>query len=96
MNTTSSTVTFHLPLALREFAGQQETVRVQGQDVGQALSALIETYPLVGARLLEHGGMLRRHVNLFLGEHNVRDLQGLETPLCTGDEIFIIPAVAGG
>jgi molybdopterin synthase sulfur carrier subunit len=96
MNAPAGTVTLHLPLALREFAGNRETVQLGARTVGEAVAALAETYPLAGARVLEHGGSVRRHVNLFLGEKNIRDLRGLDTPLSSGDHIFIIPAVAGG
>ncbi len=92
----ADTVIFLLPPALREFAGGEEKVRVHGQSVGEALLALAAAYPLVGARVMGPGGELRRHVNLFLGERNIRDLQGLDTRLSAGDAIFVIPAVAGG
>lgn len=92
----SGTVIVHLPPALREFARGQENVRVQGQSVREALLALAAEHPLVGTRLMGPGGELRRHVNLFIGECNVRDLQRLDTRLSAGDTIFVIPAVAGG
>lgn len=89
-------VIFHLPPALREFAGGKEKVRVHGPSMGEALLGLAAAYPLVGARIMGPGGELRRHVNLFVGERNIRDLQGLDTRLAAGDTIFVIPAVAGG
>lgn len=96
MNATEPQVILHLPLALREFTGGQDRLHLPGRNVAGVLEALRARYPLVGARVLEAGGGLRRHVNLFLGEQNVRDLQGLDTPLVAGDELFLIPAVAGG
>lgn len=96
MTMPADTVTVHLPLALREFAGGRATIALAGDTVRQVLDELAAAYPLAGARVLGTEGELRRYVNVFLGEVNVRDLQGLETPLSTGDEIFIIPAVAGG
>ncbi|MCW8846308.1 MAG: MoaD/ThiS family protein [Gammaproteobacteria bacterium] len=92
----AGTIMFQLPTALREFAQGQENVNVHGQSVGEALQALAAEHPLVGSRIIGPGGELRRHVNLFLGERNVRDLQGLDTRVAAGDTIFIIPAVAGG
>lgn len=89
-------IIFQLPPALREFARGQENVSVDGRSVGEALLALAAEHPLVGARIMGPGGELRRHVNLFLGERNVRDLQSLDTRVAAGDTIFIIPAVAGG
>ena len=96
MSSHRDTVTVHLPLALREFAGGQERIAVAGESVGLALNELARQHPLVAARILGPDGELRRYVNVFLGETNVRDLQGLDTPLATGDSLFIIPAVAGG
>ena len=96
MNGPVEKVTVHLPLALREFVGGQERITVAGGTVRQALGELARKHPLAGARILGPEGNLRRHVNVFLGEINVRDRQGLESRIETGDEIFIIPAVAGG
>ena len=96
MNEPANMVTVHLPLALREFVGGQERIAVAGGTVRQALGELAREHPLAGARILGPEGNLRRHVNVFLGEINVRDRQGLESRIETGDEIFIIPAVAGG
>lgn len=96
MSVTDPIVILHLPLALREFADGRDRLSLPGARVSGMLRALQAGFPLVGARVLEAGGGLRRHVNLFLGEQNIRDLQGMETPLSEGDELFLIPAVAGG
>jgi molybdopterin converting factor small subunit len=96
MNGPGDKVTVHLPLALREFVGGQVTIKVAAGTVGQALRELAREYPLAGARILGPEGDLRRYVNVFLGEVNVRDRQGLDSLIENGDEIFIIPAVAGG
>lgn len=96
MSSPAGTATVYLPLALREFAGGQETIAVVGETVGRVLNELARQHPLVAARILGPDGELRRYVNVFQGESNVRDLQGLDTPVATGDSLFIIPAVAGG
>ncbi len=96
MNGSADKVTVHLPLALREFVGGQVTITVAGGTVRQVLLELTREYPLAGARILGPEGDLRRHVNVFIGEENVRDRQGLDSPIEKGDEIYVIPAVAGG
>lgn len=96
MKGSADKVTVHLPLALREFVGGQVTITVAGGTVRQVLLELTREYPLAGARILGPEGDLRRHVNVFLGEINVRDRQGLDSVIENGDELFIIPAVAGG
>lgn len=96
MKTPGDKVIVHLPLALREFADGQARIAVTGATVRDVLDALATDYPLAGARILGPEGELRRYVNVFLGEANVRDIQGLDSRLEPGDELFIIPAVAGG
>ncbi|MDH3401901.1 MAG: MoaD/ThiS family protein [Chromatiales bacterium] len=96
MNGSADKVTVHLPLALREFVGGQVTITVAGDTLRQVLFELAREYPLAGARILGPEGDLRRHVNVFIGEVNVRDRQGLDSLIEKGDEIYVIPAVAGG
>jgi molybdopterin converting factor small subunit len=82
-----------LPTVLRPFAGGAERVEVEGQTVAEAFAAL--DAPL-RRRLTDEQGAIRRHVNIYLGDDNIRDLDGLKTPLKDGDELLILPSVAGG
>jgi molybdopterin synthase sulfur carrier subunit len=84
--------TVHLPAALSGHAGGQRRVRVAGATVGGVLAALGAAHPGVGQRVLDDQGVLRRHVN---GE-SIRYLDGVETPVADGDEVWILPAVSGG
>jgi molybdopterin synthase sulfur carrier subunit len=82
-----------LPAVLRPFARGAERVEVSGATVGAVFAALED--PL-RRRLLDDQGGLRRHVNVFLGEDNVRDLSDLSTPVSDADELLVLPAVSGG
>jgi adenylyltransferase/sulfurtransferase len=64
--------------------------------VSEALDDLLMNYPALQPHLLNGQGELRPFVNLFLGEENIKDLQGVETPLDEGDRLILIPSIAGG
>ncbi|WP_329001573.1 MoaD/ThiS family protein [Kribbella sp. NBC_00709] len=86
-------IAVRLPTVLRPFAGGAERVEVAGATVAEAFAAL--DAPL-RRRLTDERGALRRHVNIYLRDDNIRDLDGLDTPLSDGDELLILPSVAGG
>jgi len=91
------TVIVHLPGVLATHAGGRTRVTLEaGPDVGAALAALFALHPGLRDRIQNERGELRRHVNVFVGSENVRDLNGLATPLPDGAELFILPAVSGG
>jgi molybdopterin converting factor small subunit len=71
-------------------------VAVSGSTVGEVLKALDAAHPGFGDRLFDEGGALRRFVNVFLADEDVRFLEGLETPVADGQTLSIVPAVAGG
>lgn len=91
-----------LAAGLRQHAGGASTVEVEvGVDaaeptVGSVLDGLAALHPAVGRRLRDEAGELRRHVNVFVGEDNARDLDGLTTPVRPGVEVAVLPAVSGG
>jgi molybdopterin converting factor small subunit len=93
-------VVVKLPTVLRPFAGGVERVEVASEEtettVGAVFAALEQEHPALRRRLTDEQGALRRHVNVFLGNDNVRDLEGLGTTLTDGDELLILPSVAGG
>ncbi len=84
-----------IPTALRQFAGGNSDLAVEGATVGAALKALTAQHPELGNQLMQDGE-LRNFVNVYLNDDDVRYLQGLETPIGERDEISIIPAIAGG
>ena len=93
-------VVVKLPTVLRPFAGGVERVEVASEEtettVGAVFAALEQEHPALRRRLTDEQGALRRHVNVFLGNDNVRDLDGLGTTLTDGDELLVLPSVAGG
>jgi MoaD family protein len=89
-------VTVKLPTQLRDAAGGATAASVDGSTVGEALEALYAEHGELRSRLADDGGALRRFVNVYLGGEDIRFLDGLDTPLSDGDEVTILPAVAGG
>ncbi len=92
-------IAVRLPAVLRPFAGGVERVEVEvdGPPTVASVFAVLEAeHPALRRRLTDEQGALRRHVNIYLGNDNIRDLSGLETKLAEGDELLVLPSVAGG
>jgi molybdopterin converting factor small subunit len=81
---------------MRPMAGGLSTVQVEGVTVADVIASLDAAHPGFGDRLLDEAGALRKFVNVFVADDDVRYLQGLDTPVPTGETVSIIPAVAGG
>jgi molybdopterin converting factor small subunit len=93
------TIGVRLPTVLRPFAGGVERVDVDvaGEPtVGTVLAALEANHPALRRRLTDDQGAVRRHVNIYVGSDDIRDLDGLDTTLTDGDELLILPSIAGG
>lgn len=89
-------VTIRIPTALRKLAGGLDKVQVEAGTVREALAALGVSHPALAAQLLDDAGNLRSFVNLFANEDSIRELNGLDTALRSGDDLSIVPAIAGG
>lgn len=89
-------VTITIPTALREYAGGNAQVNLEAQTVGMALRGLVERHPGLGKHLFGDDGRLRSFVNVYVGDEDIRFLQGEDTPLPDGATVSIIPAIAGG
>ena len=89
-------VTVKLPTQLRAAAGNATEAQVDGGTVGEALDNLYTQHAELRERIADDGGGLRRFVNVYLGGEDIRFLDGLETAVKDGDELTILPAVAGG
>jgi adenylyltransferase/sulfurtransferase len=85
-----------IPTPLRSYVNGQLEVPVTGKNVAEAMESFLTQYPTLRPHLTNSRGELRSFVNLYLGAINVRDLQDLETPLCDGDVLILIPSIAGG
>ncbi|MDR1560382.1 MAG: MoaD/ThiS family protein [Clostridiales bacterium] len=89
-------ITIQIPTALREFTDRQSEVRVEGATVSEAIASLACAYPDIRRHLFDDGGKLRSFINLYLGDTNIRNMNGVDTPVSDGDAIMMIPAIAGG
>ncbi len=89
-------IAVRIPTQLRPLAGGAKELSVDGTTVGEVLKALDAAHPGFADRLFDESGGLRRFVNVFLAEEDVRFLDGLNTPVIEGQTLSIVPAVAGG
>jgi molybdopterin converting factor small subunit len=85
-----------IPTQLRNLSGDAAEVKVGGATVGEALKALDADHPGFGERLFDENGGLRRFVNVFVADEDIRFLQNLDTPVEESTVVSIVPAVAGG
>jgi len=89
-------VTIRVPTQLRALAGGASEVRVEAAKVSEALKVLDAQHAGFAERLFDDKGDLRRFVNVFVADEDIRFMQGVDTPLADGAVVSIIPAVAGG
>jgi molybdopterin synthase sulfur carrier subunit len=85
-----------IPTPLRKLTNNEEVVEVGAATVGEAIAELQRLFPGIKERLIDETGAVRRFVNVYVNEEDIRFLQNQETPLKDGDEVSIIPAIAGG
>jgi sulfur-carrier protein len=85
-----------IPTPLRKLTNNEELVEVNGATIDEAITELQTRYPGIKERLMDETGNVRRFVNVYVNEEDIRFLQNQQTPLKDGDEISIIPAIAGG
>jgi molybdopterin synthase sulfur carrier subunit len=85
-----------IPTPLRKLTNNEEMVEVNAKNVGEAITELQSRYPGIQERLMDEKGEVRRFVNVYVNEEDIRFLKNQQTPLKDGDEISIIPAIAGG
>jgi molybdopterin synthase sulfur carrier subunit len=85
-----------IPTPLRKLTGGAEEVQAAGKSVGELIGELEKKYPGLKERICDESGSVRRFVNIFVKDEDIRFLQNLETPLGEKDEVSIVPAIAGG
>ena len=85
-----------IPTPLRKLTNNEELVEVNAATIGAAIQELQAKFPGISERLVDEKGEVRRFVNVYVNEEDIRFLQNQNTPLKEGDEISIIPAIAGG
>lgn len=89
-------VNVRIPTPLRKLTNNEELVEVQPGTIGAAIKELQTRYPGIEERLVDENGAVRRFVNVYVNEEDIRFLKNQDTPLKDGDEVSIIPAIAGG
>lgn len=89
-------VNVRIPTPLRKLTNNDEVVELQPGTIGSAIQELQTRYPGIQERLVDEAGAVRRFVNIYVNEEDIRFLKNQDTPLKDGDEVSIIPAIAGG
>ncbi len=85
-----------IPTPLQKFTNDQATLECDGKTISELIEALEQNCPGIKARLCDEQGQPRRFLNLYVNSEDIRFLEGTDTPLKEGDEVSIVPAVAGG
>lgn len=85
-----------IPTPLQKLTQERDTVECEAQSVAQLVEVLEQDWPGMKNRLCDESGQIRRFVNIFVNSEDIRFLQGRDTPLQDGDEVSIVPAIAGG
>lgn len=88
--------TVQIPSSLRKYTAGESSVSIEGQNVRELLDNLESAHPGIKERICETSGEVRRFVNIFVGEEDIRFMDNLDSNLQPGDEISIVPAIAGG
>ena len=89
-------VTVRVPTPMRKLTNDQQEVQASGETLAAVLESLEASYPGFTGRICDDSGELRRFINVYINDEDVRFLQGKETALKDGDEVSIVPAIAGG
>jgi len=92
----AASITVLIPGLLRDCCAGRSEVDLHGTDVRTLLTEMERTFPKLYRNICDETGAVRRHVNLFVNTNNMRDREGMDTPLAPGDTVTILPAVSGG
>lgn len=89
-------ITVRIPTPLRKITGGNDEVSIEGSNIAEVLDALEAAHPGIKERICEEDGKLRKFVNLYVNDEDIRFKDNMETVLKEGDELSIVPAIAGG
>lgn len=85
-----------IPTPLRKFTNEQDTVSVSAGTIASLVTEMEAKFPGIGKRLTDDQGVLRRFINFYVNEEDIRFLEGKDTPINAGDVVSIVPSIAGG
>lgn len=88
--------TVYIPTPLRRLTGGQSKISATGENIAGLIQAVESEYPGVSEKVLDENGNVKRFINIFVNDDEIRTLQGLDTPVSERDRISIVPAMAGG
>ena len=88
--------TVFIPSSLRRYTAGQSKADVSGSTINEVIDNLEQQYPGVKSRLCDESGQIKRYVNVFVNDEEIRTLEGADTPVAEKDEVSIVPAMAGG
>ncbi len=91
-----SSITVKIPTPLRSLTAGQSEVKIEGTTVGEVLKKMDSQFQGFGDRILDNGKTVKRFINVYVNEDNIRDKKELDTELKNGDTISILPSIAGG
>ncbi len=89
-------ISVRIPTPLRKLTYDLDTVQVEAGNIGELITALEKSYPGIQDRLVDESGNIRRFVNIFINDEDIRFLEEKATAIKEGDEVSIVPAIAGG
>ena len=89
-------VKVRIPSPMRSYTNGADVIEVNASTVGEAMQTLLKSATGIESRLFKAPGQLNRFINVFVNQEDIRFLQNLDTPLKQGDEVSIVPAIAGG
>jgi sulfur-carrier protein len=85
-----------IPGLMKSYVENQTEIPLQGQTIADVLNTLVTRYPTIKTHIMDDKGNIRRHINLFINEDNIKSLNGLETPVQENDKIILLPSISGG
>lgn len=88
--------TIKIPTSLRQHTDGERELELAGETAGEVLTALLTRYPELNDHFYDENGKLRKFVNIALGKSNIKDLQGLDTPLQDDDTLRVLASISGG
>ena len=92
----AATILVRIPTPLRKLTGGQGEVKADGRTIDELFVSLERQFPGIKERLYDEGGQVRRFLNIYINDEDIRFAQGMHTTLKAGDEVSIVPAIAGG